>query len=100
MRAQRWADLSPPQIRLTHEEEIIEAPLFPPALVAFVIPKLRVAQAFQNFAIPASLMKDFLLHIAQILQTKQLAFNRRPLLAHPGLALKGKDQFGRSRARG
>lgn len=62
--------LTTPQIGLSEKKKVVELPLLAPGTVAFVLVELLVAQAFDRLALAPRLLKDSLLLVAQILETR------------------------------
>jgi hypothetical protein len=82
--------LATPQVSLAQEEEVVELALFAPLGVALVFAELPVAQALEGFAFAASLLKDFLLLVAEVLQPQVFPLHGLPLLVKRLPARHGK----------
>jgi hypothetical protein len=63
------------RVRFAHQEEIVKVPLLPPGLLALIVAKLLVAEAFERFPLPAGLAEDALLLVAHVLAAQEFLFH-------------------------
>jgi hypothetical protein len=90
--------LATPQVRLAQKKEVIDLPLFAPSRLSLVGVTLLPAQAFNGFALAASLLKDSVLLIAQLLYAQEFLLQCMPFLIKSCFVQKAKAQLGSGRS--
>ncbi len=87
------------QVGLPQQEKVVEPALFAAGRIALVFKPLFVAQRFEGFALPARLLKDSLLLVAQVLETRKLPLKVPALRVERCFSCQNKTHFRGGRAR-
>ena len=94
-----WPQAELPQVSLPQQEQVVDLPLLAPRGIALIFAKLLLAQALEGLTLPAGLLKDSLLLVAQPLGARQFAPQLLTMPLQSGFTLQRKLYGCRSRAR-